>query len=169
MLAPYVILFLAGWWVWRKDARRSSVGIPPMVAATFSILAAWATIGPWYSWFGGFAPPSRFMLTVVPIVAPLAMLATARLREPVRSLACVFWLLSLALGLECLNRPSTWYSLSHPSPFVASMLGWDGFSVRFSGPPGVIPSVVANQVAVAVAAIVSSVGFAVAIHRSGKT
>jgi hypothetical protein len=70
--APVFVLALPGFWsYWRKDRRQS---ITSMVLLGVVLLTAAA----WPMWRGGFNPPARFLLPVVPILALAASLAVDR-------------------------------------------------------------------------------------------
>jgi hypothetical protein len=70
--APVFVLALPGFWShWRKDRRQSVTSIA-LVGAVLLTAAAWPM------WRGGYNPPARFLVPVVPILALLAGLAVQR-------------------------------------------------------------------------------------------
>jgi hypothetical protein len=70
--APVFVLALPGFWsYWRKDRRQSVTSIV-LLGAVLLTAAAWPM------WRGGFNPPARFLLPVVPVLALAAGLAVQR-------------------------------------------------------------------------------------------
>jgi hypothetical protein len=70
--APVFVLALPGFWsYWRKD-RRQSVASMVLLGTVLLTAAAWPM------WRGGFNPPARFLLPVVPVLALAASLAVER-------------------------------------------------------------------------------------------
>jgi hypothetical protein len=70
--APVFVLALPGFWShWRKD-RRQSITSMALLGVVLLTAAAWPM------WRGGFNPPARFLVPVIPILALLAGLAVQR-------------------------------------------------------------------------------------------
>jgi hypothetical protein len=70
--APVFVLALPGFWShWRKDRRQAATSV---VLLSVVLLTAAA----WPMWRGGFNPPARFLLPVIPVLALAAGLAVAR-------------------------------------------------------------------------------------------
>jgi hypothetical protein len=88
----------------------------------------------WWYWYGGFAPPNRFMLTLVPLGAVAAMVGTQALGRDRQIAAMVLWSLSLAMGVDCLITTDSWYSLSHPAASVTRLTGLQCLAVTYRFP-----------------------------------
>jgi hypothetical protein len=70
--APLFVLALPGFWShWRKD-RKQSITSMALLAVVFLTAASWPM------WRGGFNPPARFLVPVIPILALLSSLAVQR-------------------------------------------------------------------------------------------
>jgi hypothetical protein len=70
--APVFVLAIPGFWShWRKDRRQSITSIA-LLGVVLLTAAAWPM------WRGGFNPPARFLLPVIPILALAASLAVER-------------------------------------------------------------------------------------------
>jgi hypothetical protein len=131
MLAPITLLLPAG----IISIYRALKAYPGRVFR-FSILfcicavVAVTTIitGTWWCWWGGYAPPNRFMLPLVPLVILAASLFTIQTRN---RLSIGAWTLSVAMGLEAIMHPGMWYSRMHPARFISHFVWWDILKVRF--------------------------------------
>lgn len=133
VLVP-VLLASAGGLIlwWRESAATPRLRIP-WWATLVALLAGWAVIGSWDCWHGGFAPPSRFALTLLPACALAAMVATAKLPGAPGNAAAVLWVISAVAGLECLTHTDMWYSRVYPAADVSRWLGLMPFQVNFEG------------------------------------
>lgn len=131
MLAPIGLLALAGFSVWWKSDTQSDSSRATLIACLLTLTAGVFIFGTWWCWWGGFAPPNRFMLTLYPVICVLAMVATVYAHGNSRHIAIALWVLSVALGIDALLHPELWYTSVLPSAKVAAWVGWDAFSVRF--------------------------------------
>lgn len=92
--APLFALAVPGAWVlWRRDRGRAAV-------AALGIAIVLALAGTWHMWRGGFNPPARFLLPVIPLFALFAA-AGLRVRASAGAAFLVgFSLFTAALGLR---------------------------------------------------------------------
>ncbi len=130
LLAPVVLLAAPGF------LDMGSSVAPPARRVLWPSLAALAAgnwiIGSWPYWYGAFAPPNRFMLTLLPLCVVPAMAVTAGATGFFRKAAVLLWCYTACLGVETLLNPSRWYSRSHPAAGAVQWLGLDGLAVRFA-------------------------------------
>ena len=131
VLAPYVFLLVGGLIVWKRSKTLNPAHNAAFWSTLAVIITGWLVIGMWWCWYGGFAPPNRFMLTLVPLVAVAAMLATQALERKQQISAIMLWILSMAMGLECLFSTDSWYSLSHPATRITHILGLQCLAVTY--------------------------------------
>lgn len=131
IIAPFGFLTLAGLIVWYRNHKNQFGPQSALWSSIFVLLTGWLLLGSWFCWHGGFAPPNRFALTLLPIVAVSSILATQAMTGSVRSAVLMLWIISAALGLEALISPGFWYSRSLPSSFVADLFALNNLSVRF--------------------------------------
>ncbi len=132
MLAPFSFLVVAGFGAWmRSSAARGPSHQCTLWASIIALAVGCWVIGTWNHWWGGFSPGSRFMLSLLPLIAVPAIVATTRLPGLARTTAWLLWILSAALGLDAILHPATWYARQLPSAVVAAVTGWDAFSVRY--------------------------------------
>ncbi|MDP8219409.1 MAG: hypothetical protein P9M03_11865 [Candidatus Theseobacter exili] len=131
MLAPYTLLILGGIVAWILNKKIPSEKKSAVYGTVLTLLTGWIIIGMWFGWHGGFAPPNRFMFTILPLCIVLSMVATKYLAYPWQNAAIVLWLISAFFGFESLFSPSSWYSISHTSQFATSVTGFNSLAVRF--------------------------------------
>ena len=138
VLAPFSLLSLAGILLWWREGKQNTVSLATLAASLATLVAGKWIIGTWWCWWGGFAPPNRFMFTLLPLTALFAMIATIHARGTLRALAVVIWMVSAALGIDALFHPELWYTSDFPSATIAAALGLDNFAARF---PPLFPGV----------------------------
>jgi len=165
MLAPFCLLSLAGIAAWWKNRNHNTA---VLAACAISLVAGVWVIGTWWCWWGGFAPPNRFMLTLLPMLALTAMVATTYAQGLLRGMAVFLWCLSAALGIDALLHPELWYSSSFPSSWLAMLTGWDSLAVRF--PPFFPgdPSENFRGFLIAAAGVIAAVGLAWSIYTESR-
>jgi hypothetical protein len=94
--APILFLAVPGWFALLRERRRDAVGMLLLVAVVLGTAASWPM------WRGGFNPPGRFLVPVLPVLAVL--LASAVRDGPgARTLLLAGW--SLWLGLAGAAEP----------------------------------------------------------------
>ena len=95
--APLFLLGLPGFFqLWRKDRRQSAV----LLALVAGVVL---TAGTWHMWRGGFNPPARFL---VPLLPALAVLVAASLQRGLGAGAALLVGWSLWVGLAGAAQPS---------------------------------------------------------------
>jgi hypothetical protein len=125
--APVYLLVIAGAWVLcrRKTWQLALVGLP---ALAYILLAALNRF-----WYGGWAPPPRYIVTGVAILAPLSALVFSHRTPRVLVAVLAAWSLFIALSYTAfpLARYTYWNVNSGAlSDFLASRLGFH-FGVVF--------------------------------------
>lgn len=109
--SPIYVLALAGLVMMWRDARlRAFAAGLTLVGAAFLLSTT-----RFYMWWGGSSAPARFLVPVVPLLAPGIAVAVDRLRG-VAGRAAVFVLLLASLGIAavCLAPPRAGYLFSDP-------------------------------------------------------
>ena len=130
MLAPFSILTIPGlYFFWKKsDLHSFRIKSTGLVSV---LLTGWLFLGFWFGWDGGFAPPNRFMFTLLPVCIITSIIATCKLHEKTQNAAIILWIITLLTGIEAMIHPESWYSMTNPAPYIANILGTNVFSVRY--------------------------------------
>jgi hypothetical protein len=90
--APVLVLALPGFiLLWRRDRRVA-------IASALAVIAVLLTAGAWPMWRGGFNPPGRFLVPIVPILAVAAGLAWERRGLTAGASLLLGWTLWTGLG-----------------------------------------------------------------------
>jgi hypothetical protein len=87
--------------------------------ATLTIVAFLASTTRLYMWWGGSSAPARFLVPVLPLLAPMLAVAFGRLRKGIGRVALVTTLtVSLAISAVCVALPEHQFLFSDPHGFA---------------------------------------------------
>ncbi len=101
--APVYLLAIAGSWIlWRRRPWQGALVVLPVVA--YTLLAALNRF-----WFGGWAPPPRYIVSGVALLAPIAALALSRRTPRLLLGALAAWTFFMAMAYMAF--PQTRYTL----------------------------------------------------------
>jgi hypothetical protein len=106
----YVLAVLGAWWLMRDRQDRLYAGELLLTAAAFFVSTTRL-----YMWWGGSSAPARFLVPVVPLLAPLVAVAVSRARSVLgRAVVVSTTVLTLAITLMTLGLPGERLLFSSP-------------------------------------------------------
>lgn len=116
--SPLYLVAIAGGWLLVRDTRQRARVIGVVLAAVVFFVSTTRL----YMWWGGSSAPARFLVPIVPLLAPLVAIAIARLDRALGR-ALVLSTLVATLSISAVTIGSTGEGLLYSSPHgVASMI-----------------------------------------------
>lgn len=121
--APVYLLAIAGGWIlWRRRPWQGALVVLPAVA--YTLLAALNRF-----WFGGWAPPPRYIVSGVALLAPLAALVLSRRTPRLLLAALSAWTFFVALAYTAFPQARyTLYWIARRSPVEIGFKGTGALS-----------------------------------------
>ena len=101
MYAPIYLVAIAGCWMMlrRPDARRLALAL---LAATIAFVASSTRMA---MWWGGASAPARFLVPVLPLLAPMIAVALRQMRTAGRATAALLLAISLLVAVDGVAWP----------------------------------------------------------------
>ena len=105
----YILVAFGGWLLLRDASRRGFASALVATALLYSLVSA-----RYYMWWGGSSAPARFLVPLVPLLAPMIATAIARARGLVKANVWLLIVLSLLIPAAALAGPDRLLLFSDP-------------------------------------------------------
>jgi hypothetical protein len=115
--SPVYILVVAGAWIMLRDRAERLYAVQLIVTAALFLVATTRL----YMWWGGSSAPARFLVPIVPLVAPMIAVAIGRM-ESLAGRALVISTLVLSFAVAALTIGSPGQELLYSNPHGAAAL-----------------------------------------------
>jgi hypothetical protein len=109
--SPVYVLIIAGAWAMLRDARQRAFAAALLVTAVVFFVSTTRL----YMWWGGSSAPARFLVPIVPLLAPAIAVAIARITSvPGRAVVALALTISLAIAVTTVMSPGQELLYSDP-------------------------------------------------------